>query len=149
LAELATQTGLSITVCHFPPGTSKWNKIEHVCPERGVGRWGGRQHEPCCASDGGRSSGFAEQAESPNRRSVMPVKSRGGKRLWKRPAISGSGTRREDERVNHSLRIEILNDDIETRVGVQPWDKGAPCGVSSAGERPVCGLGGVRCRGGV
>jgi hypothetical protein len=29
LAELATQTGLAITVCHFPPGTSKWNKIEH------------------------------------------------------------------------------------------------------------------------
>jgi Rhodopirellula transposase DDE domain len=29
LAELATQTGLSITVAHFPPGTSKWNKIEH------------------------------------------------------------------------------------------------------------------------
>ena len=29
LAALATQTGLAITVCHFPPGTSKWNKIEH------------------------------------------------------------------------------------------------------------------------
>jgi len=29
LVELATQTGLTITVCHFPPGTSKWNKIEH------------------------------------------------------------------------------------------------------------------------
>jgi len=29
LAELATQTGLVITVAHFPPGTSKWNKIEH------------------------------------------------------------------------------------------------------------------------
>ena len=29
LAELAQQTGLEITVCHFPPGTSKWNKIEH------------------------------------------------------------------------------------------------------------------------
>jgi len=29
LAELATQSGLAITVCHFPPGTSKWNKIEH------------------------------------------------------------------------------------------------------------------------
>ena len=29
LAELAAQTGLEITVCHFPPGTSKWNKIEH------------------------------------------------------------------------------------------------------------------------
>ena len=29
LAKLAAQTGLEITVCHFPPGTSKWNKIEH------------------------------------------------------------------------------------------------------------------------
>ena len=29
LAGLAAQTGLAITVCHFPPGTSKWNKIEH------------------------------------------------------------------------------------------------------------------------
>ena len=29
LAALAAQTGLQITVCHFPPGTSKWNKIEH------------------------------------------------------------------------------------------------------------------------
>jgi hypothetical protein len=29
LQKLADQTGLSISVCHFPPGTSKWNKIEH------------------------------------------------------------------------------------------------------------------------
>ena len=29
LAKLATETGLAITVCHYPPGTSKWNKIEH------------------------------------------------------------------------------------------------------------------------
>lgn len=29
LAMLATETGLAITVCHMPPGTSKWNKIEH------------------------------------------------------------------------------------------------------------------------
>ncbi len=29
LADLARQAGLKITVCHFPPGTSKWNKIEH------------------------------------------------------------------------------------------------------------------------
>jgi transposase len=29
LAALATETGLQITVCHLPPGTSKWNKIEH------------------------------------------------------------------------------------------------------------------------
>jgi hypothetical protein len=29
LQKLADQTGLDIAVCHFPPGTSKWNKIEH------------------------------------------------------------------------------------------------------------------------
>jgi hypothetical protein len=52
----------------------------------------------CCASDGGRPSGLAVQAGSPNHRDVMPVKSRGGKRLRKRLANSGSGVRREDER---------------------------------------------------
>ena len=29
LGHLAKETGLRIRVCHFPPGTSKWNKIEH------------------------------------------------------------------------------------------------------------------------
>lgn len=29
LQRFADRTGLSITVCHYPPGTSKWNKIEH------------------------------------------------------------------------------------------------------------------------
>ncbi len=29
LQKLANDTGLDIEVCHFPPGTSKWNKIEH------------------------------------------------------------------------------------------------------------------------
>jgi DDE family transposase len=27
--RLADETGRSISVCHFPPGTSKWNKVEH------------------------------------------------------------------------------------------------------------------------
>ena len=29
LQRFANHTGLPITVCHFPPGTSKWNRIEH------------------------------------------------------------------------------------------------------------------------
>src|SRR5882762_121699 len=29
LQQLSNQTGLEISVCHFPPATSKWNKIEH------------------------------------------------------------------------------------------------------------------------
>ena len=34
LQEFADETGLTIGVCHYPPGTSKWNKIEHrlFCP---------------------------------------------------------------------------------------------------------------------
>ena len=29
MQKLADETGLTISVCHFPPGTSKWNKVEH------------------------------------------------------------------------------------------------------------------------
>jgi hypothetical protein len=29
LQTFADETGLAVTVCHYPPGTSKWNKIEH------------------------------------------------------------------------------------------------------------------------
>ncbi len=29
LQKLADETGLEIAVCHFPPGTSNWNEIEH------------------------------------------------------------------------------------------------------------------------
>jgi hypothetical protein len=29
LQRLANETGLEISVCHFPPGTGKWHKIEH------------------------------------------------------------------------------------------------------------------------
>ena len=29
LQKLSNETGLVVSVCHFPPGTSKWNKIEH------------------------------------------------------------------------------------------------------------------------
>lgn len=29
LQRLADETGLTVQVCHFPPGTSKWNKVEH------------------------------------------------------------------------------------------------------------------------
>src|SRR3954451_18201800 len=42
LAALATETGLTITVCHFPPGTSKWNKIEHRLFSQITMNWRGR-----------------------------------------------------------------------------------------------------------
>jgi hypothetical protein len=42
LAALAAETGLAITVCHFPPGTSKWNKIEHRLFSAITFNWRGR-----------------------------------------------------------------------------------------------------------
>jgi hypothetical protein len=42
LAALATDTGLAITVCHFPPGTSKWNAIEHRLFSQITLNWRGR-----------------------------------------------------------------------------------------------------------
>ena len=42
LARLASETGLAITVCHFPPGTSKWNKIEHRLFSHITMNWRGR-----------------------------------------------------------------------------------------------------------
>jgi len=42
LAALAVETRLEITVCHFPPGTSKWNKIEHRLFSHITMNWRGR-----------------------------------------------------------------------------------------------------------
>jgi transposase len=42
LAALAAETGLDITVCHYPPGTSKWNRIEHRMFSYITMNWRGR-----------------------------------------------------------------------------------------------------------
>jgi hypothetical protein len=42
LQKLAKDTGLSVSVCHLPPGTSKWNKIEHRLFSFITQNWRGR-----------------------------------------------------------------------------------------------------------
>jgi hypothetical protein len=42
LASFAAECGLAITVCHLPPGTSKWNKIEHRLFSHITMNWRGR-----------------------------------------------------------------------------------------------------------
>jgi hypothetical protein len=42
LGKLAAETGLAITVGHFPPGTSKWNRIEHRLFSQISMNWRGR-----------------------------------------------------------------------------------------------------------
>jgi hypothetical protein len=45
LQKLADELGIIITVCHFPPGTSKWNKIEHRMFSYITKNWRGRPLE--------------------------------------------------------------------------------------------------------
>ena len=45
LQKLADETGLRLSVCHFPPGTSKWNKIEHRMFCHITKNWRGRPLE--------------------------------------------------------------------------------------------------------
>jgi len=40
-AKLAAETGLTITVCHLPPGTSKWNNIGHRLFSQITRNWAG------------------------------------------------------------------------------------------------------------
>jgi len=49
IAELALEEGIAITVCHFPPGTSKWNKIEHRMFSHITMNWRGRPLESYAA----------------------------------------------------------------------------------------------------
>ena len=42
LQQFANRTGLAITVGHFPPGTSKWNKIEHRLFSHIARNWRGK-----------------------------------------------------------------------------------------------------------
>lgn len=45
LQKVANETGLSLTVAHFPPGTSKWNKVEHRLFSHITMNWRGRPLE--------------------------------------------------------------------------------------------------------
>jgi hypothetical protein len=60
LAALAAETGLQIMVCHLPPGTSKWNKIEHRLFSHITTNWRGRpltSHEVIVASIAATTTG--------------------------------------------------------------------------------------------
>ena len=45
LQHWANEAGLDVTVCHYPPGTSKWNKIEHRLFSEITKNWRGRPLE--------------------------------------------------------------------------------------------------------
>ena len=49
---LADETGLTLQVCHYPPGTSKWNKIEHRLFCHVTQTWRGTPPDACVATSG-------------------------------------------------------------------------------------------------
>ena len=120
------------------------NVYLHVCPERKVKRCRRSFCDSCCASDGGRSSGFAVQAGSPNRRGVMPVKAGVGSDHGNGSLSAGQVC---DEKTN---MVEPLLTHRQTMTASQPgsvYISGrAPCywrGVARG--RPACRSGGARC----
>ena len=67
LAQLAAETGLTITVSHLPPGTSKWNKIEHRLFSRISINWRGRpltSRETVLGLIGGTTTGNGTPVEA-------------------------------------------------------------------------------------
>ena len=79
LQGLATEAGLKISVCHFPPGTSKWNKIEHRMFCHITENWRGRpliSHEVVVNLIGNTTTrtGLVIRAKLDRRRYPMGVK---------------------------------------------------------------------------
>lgn len=67
IQKLAEETGLKISICHFPPGTSKWNKIEHRMFCHITQNWRGKplvSHEAMVSLIGGTTTRRGLKIES-------------------------------------------------------------------------------------
>lgn len=130
LAALAAETGLTITVCHFPPGTSKWNKIEHRLFSQITMNWRGRpltSHEVVVntiASTRTRT-GLSVHAELDTRDyslgiavnteqfQALPVQPHDWHGVWNytiQPAASGAPIAVDDRVRSRTEFLELLND---------------------------------------
>jgi transposase len=79
LQTLASEAGLRITICHFPPGTSKWNKVEHRLFSHISMNWRGRplvSHEVIVKLIGETttSTGLEVKAQLDKRRYPVKIK---------------------------------------------------------------------------
>ena len=79
LQTLGSETGLRVTICHFPPGTSKWNKVEHRLFSHISMNWRGRplvSHEVIVKLIGETttSTGLEVKAQLDKRRYPVKVK---------------------------------------------------------------------------
>ncbi len=76
LSALAKELGLTISVCHFPPGTSKWNKIEHRLFSNVAMNWRGRpltSHEVIVELIGATTTGAGLKVQAALDMSTYPT----------------------------------------------------------------------------
>ena len=77
LQQFADQTGLEVTICHLPPGTSKWNKIEHRLFSHITSNWRGRplqSHEVIVALIGSTTTTTGLQVRAELDTGLYPTK---------------------------------------------------------------------------
>ena len=93
LAALAAETGLSIQVCHHPPGTSKWNRIEHKLFSFISMNWRGRpltSHEVIINTIGATTTRTGLKVKAQLDQGTYPkgvkISPTGKCRNWRRPA---------------------------------------------------------------
>jgi hypothetical protein len=87
LATLAAQTGLTITVSHLPPGTSKWNKIEHRLFSHITTNWRGQpltSHEVIVATIASTTSRTGLRVHAQLDTGTYPSVSPSARRTWPR-----------------------------------------------------------------
>ena len=117
LAAFAAESGLHITVCHFPPGTSKWNKIEHRLFSHISMNWRGRPlqtHETVVELIAATTTrtGLKVQAELDN--GEYPKASRSATSRWRHYRCTDTtstvtGTTRCDPNNVHEIYALILS----------------------------------------
>ena len=96
LAALAAETGLDISVCHLPPGTSKWNKIEHRLFAQITRTWGGTpltSHQTILELIGCHDHHHRAEGHRPSRCRPYPTGVKITDRRWRScPSLATSST---------------------------------------------------------
>lgn len=173
LAALATDTGLSIMICHFPPGTSKWNKIEHRLFSHITMNWRGRpltSHEVVVNSIAATRTRTGLRVESAldtgayptgvtvSREHVaaLPIQPHGVRGIWNYTIHPADGTataapiRADEQVIARKQALAMLADPLVTGMNEQEFaDLAAllaPAQAASKERRNYLRRGGVRRR---
>jgi len=111
LQKLADETGLHISVCHLPPGTSKWNKIEHRLFSFISQNWRGKplvSHEVIVNLISATTHSDWLKGAGKARHQLLPARSQGVKKADRRDKYSARFIPRRMELYNSSEYLRYL-----------------------------------------